>query len=165
MPNFLYLFARVVELHSSEQEQALALSMVLQLARSNSEMLNQYRLEGGTCLLLKVLESPRCHAGKHILKVVIDAACDGPALQLEGNLQEKCGDAIITNPELIKGAIQLWRTWASYEAFNLLLQTILSLLKDTHAHREFNATQLNRVAIVDTVLVMCKVRESFTENF
>lgn len=83
---------------------------------------------------------------------------------LDGNQQEKFGDATITNPELIKGAIQLWRTWASYKAFNLLLLTILNLLKDSHAHREFNATQLNRVAIVDTVLVMCKVRKSTKQD-
>ncbi|XP_076297603.1 lysosomal-trafficking regulator mauve isoform X3 [Lasioglossum baleicum] len=160
VPIFLYLFARVVELNSTEEEQALALSIVLHLIRSDSELLNQYRSEGGTSLILRVLESPRCHASKQILKAILDAACDSSLLIRDigsGNhvVSPNC-EAVITDPELIKGALTAWRTWARNDALNLLLQGLLLLLRDQHSQREFNASQLNRVKIVDTILTLCK---------
>ncbi|XP_014468102.1 PREDICTED: lysosomal-trafficking regulator isoform X2 [Dinoponera quadriceps] len=160
VPVFLYLFARVVELNSTEEEQALALSIVLHLVRSDSELFNQYRSESGTSLLLRVLESPRCHAGRHILKAILDAACDSSIIIKDvgsGNhsISQNC-EAVITDPELIKGALTAWRTWAKYDTLNLLLQALLLLLRDQHSQREFNASQLNRVGIVDTILTLCK---------
>ncbi|XP_076239225.1 lysosomal-trafficking regulator mauve [Calliopsis andreniformis] len=160
VPIFLYLFARVVELNSTEEEQALALSIVLHLIRNDSELLNQYRSEGGTSLILRVLESPRCHAGRHILKAMLDAACDSSILIKDigsGNhsISQNC-EAVITDSELIKGVLAAWRTWAKYDTLNLLLQALLLLLRDQHSQREFNASQLNRVGIVDTILTICK---------
>ncbi|XP_076766095.1 lysosomal-trafficking regulator mauve isoform X3 [Xylocopa sonorina] len=167
VPIFLYLFARVVELNSNEEEQALALSIVLHLIRNDSELLNQYRSEGGTSLILRVLESPRCHAGRHILKAMLDAACDSSILIKDigsGNhsVSHNC-EAVITDPELIKGALTAWRTWARHDTLNLLLQALLLLLKDQHSQREFNASQLNRVGIVDTVLTLCKEHFMYEE--
>ncbi|XP_014603828.1 PREDICTED: lysosomal-trafficking regulator isoform X1 [Polistes canadensis] len=160
VPIFLFLFARVVELDSTEEEQALAFSIVLHLTRSDSELLNQYRAEGGTSLLLRVLESPRCHAGRHMLKAMLDAACDSSILIKDigsGNpiISQNC-EAVITDPELVKGALTAWRTWVKSDTLNLLLQAILLLLRDQHSQREFNAFQLNRVGIVDTILMLCK---------
>ncbi|XP_043669052.1 lysosomal-trafficking regulator isoform X1 [Vespula pensylvanica] len=160
VPIFLFLFARVVELNSTEEEQALAFSIVLHLTRSDSELLNQYRAEGGTSLLLRVLESPHCHAGRHMLKAMLDAACDSSILIKDigsGNpsISQNC-EAVITDPELVKGALTAWRTWAKSDTLNLLLQAILLLLRDQHSQREFNAFQLNRVGIVDTILMLCK---------
>ncbi|XP_011260266.1 lysosomal-trafficking regulator isoform X1 [Camponotus floridanus] len=159
VPVFLYLFARVVELNSTEEEQALALSIVLHLVRSDSELLNQYRLDGGTLLVLRVLESSRCHAGRHILKAMLDAACDSSIIirDIGSNhpVSQNC-EAVITDPELIKAALTAWRAWAKYDTLNLLLQTLLLLLRDQHSQREFNASQLNRVGIVDTILTLCK---------
>ncbi|XP_077276800.1 lysosomal-trafficking regulator mauve isoform X2 [Temnothorax americanus] len=160
VPVFLYLFARVVELNSTEEEQALALSIVLHLVRSDSELLNQYRSDGGTSLILRVLESSRCHAGRHILKAILDAACDSSIIIKDigsGNhsISQNC-EAVITDPGLIKGALTAWRAWVKYDTLNLLLQAFLLLLRDQHSHREFNASQLNRVGIVDTILTLCK---------
>ncbi|XP_017760097.1 PREDICTED: lysosomal-trafficking regulator isoform X2 [Eufriesea mexicana] len=167
VPIFLYLFARVVELNSNEEEQALALSIVLHLVRNDSELLNQYRSEGGTSLVLRILESSRCHAGRHILKAMLDAACDSPIPIKDigsGNhlVSQNC-EAVITDPELIKGALTAWRTWAKHDSLNLLLQALLLLLRDQHSQREFNASQLNRVGIVDTVLTLCKEHFMYEE--
>ncbi|XP_058802324.1 lysosomal-trafficking regulator isoform X2 [Phymastichus coffea] len=167
MPVFLYLFARVVELNSSEEEQALALSVVLHLARSDSEMLNQYRSEGGASLLLKVLESPRCYAGKFMLKAILDAACDCPIIIRDPGTKNHSisqnTEAIITDADLIKCIFEAWRTWTMYDALNLLLQAILLLLKDQHPHREFNSSQLNRINFVDSILMMCKEHFMYEE--
>lgn len=183
-PVFLYLFARVcvssvlgitlsnvemtiylslfqvVELNSTEEEQALALSIVLHLARSDSELLNQYRSEDGPSLLLRVLESPRCHTGRHMLKAMLDAACDSSILIKDigsGNHAiSQNSEAVITDPELIKGALSAWRAWAKYDTLLFLLQALLVLLRDQHSQREFNASQLNRVGIVGQLLTLCK---------
>ncbi|XP_011866548.1 PREDICTED: lysosomal-trafficking regulator isoform X3 [Vollenhovia emeryi] len=160
VPVFSYLFARVVELSSTEEEQALALSIILHLVRSDSELLNQYRSDGGTSLILRVLESSRCHAGRHILKAILDAACDSSIIIKDigsGNhsVSQNC-EAVIIDPGLIKGALTAWRAWVKYDTLNLLLQALLLLLRDQHSHREFNASQLNRVGVVDTILTLCK---------
>ncbi|XP_043802416.1 lysosomal-trafficking regulator isoform X6 [Apis laboriosa] len=167
IPVFLYLFARVVELNSKEEEQALALSIILHLIRNDSEFLNQYRSEGGTSLILRILESSRCHAGRHILKAMLDAACDSSILIKDigsGNhlVSQNC-EAVITDPELIKGALTAWRIWAKHDTLNLLLQALLLLLKDQHSQREFNASQLNRIGVVDTVLTLCKEHFMYEE--
>ncbi|CAB0033952.1 unnamed protein product [Trichogramma brassicae] len=160
MPIFLYLFARVVELGSTEEEQALALSVVLNLARSDSEMLSQYRSEGGPSLLLRVLESSRCYASKYMLKAVMDAVCDCPIIVKDtatnNHLVSQNSESVITDPELLKCTLEAWRTWATYDSLNLLLQALLHLLKDQHSQREFNASQMNRIRIVETLLSMCK---------
>ncbi|XP_033229888.1 lysosomal-trafficking regulator isoform X2 [Belonocnema kinseyi] len=160
IPIFLYLFARVVELNSTEVEQALALSIVLNLARSDSILLNQYRSEGAPSLVLRVLESQRCHAGRHMLKAILDAACDSSVLIKDvGNgvhsISQDC-EAVITDPVLIKCALEAWRTWSRFDTLNLLLQSLLLLLRDQHSQREFNASQLNRIGFVDTILTLCK---------
>ncbi|CAK9830368.1 Lysosomal-trafficking regulator [Anthophora retusa] len=167
VPIFLYLFARVVELNSNEEEQALALSILLHLIRNDSELLNQYRSEDGASLILRILESSRCHTGRHILKAMLDAACDSPILIKDigsGNhsVSQNC-EAVITDPELIKGTLTAWRTWAKHDTLNLLLQALLLLLRDQHSQREFNASQLNRVGIVDTVLTLCKEHFMYEE--
>lgn len=92
---------------------------------------------------------------------MLDAACDSSILIKDigsGNhsVSQNC-EAIITDPELIKGALTAWRTWAKHDTLNLLLQALLLLLRDQHSQREFNASQLNRVGIVDTILTLCKV--------
>lgn len=132
-------------------------------------MLDQYRSEGGASLLLKVLESPRCYAGKYMLKAILDAACDCPILirdsGTKSHLIAQHTEAIITDADLIKCMLEAWRTWAMYGALNLLLQSMLLLLKDQHPHREFNASQLNRIHFVDTILVMCKVSGLYHNNY
>lgn len=151
----------MVELNSTEEEQASALSIVLHLVRSDSELLKQYQLENGTSLLLRVLESSKCRAGKHTLKAILDAACDSSVIIKDvgsGNHSiSQNSEAVITDPELIKGALSAWRTWAKHDILNLLLQALLLLLRDQHSQREFNASQLNRVDIVNTILTLCKV--------
>ncbi|KAK0171372.1 hypothetical protein PV328_009113 [Microctonus aethiopoides] len=161
IPIFLYLFARVVELNSTEEEQALALSIILHLVRSDSDLLCQYNSEeDGLSLLLRVLESPRCHAGKYMLKAIFDAACDSPIIVKDitndNHIVLQNSEAIIIDPVLISESLSVWKTWIKYDALNMFLQAILILLRDQHSQREFNATQLNRAGIVETILLLCK---------
>lgn len=93
-----------------------------------------------------------------MLKAILDVACDTSLFTKETNhaIPQNC-EAVITDPELIKGALEAWKTWAKYDTFDLLLQALLLLLRDQHSQREFNATQLNRINAVDILLTLCKV--------
>lgn len=167
IPIFLYLFARIVELNSTQEEQALALSVLLHLARSDAELLNQYRSEGGHSLILRVLESPRCQAGKYILKAILDATCDSCILVRDiandNHTVLQSSEAVVTDPELIKQALGAWRQWVKFGTLNLFLQALLMLLRDQHSQREFNASQLNRVGLVETILFICKEHFMYEE--
>lgn len=157
---FLFLFARVVELHSSEVEQALALSIVLNLVRKDAILLNQYQSDKIPSLLLQILESKHCYAGKHILKVILDSACNSSLFikDVKDEIHMICHDCntLITDPELFKYALEAWKIWSEHDTLSLFLHSLLLLLRDQHPQREFNAFQLNRIQFVETILNLCK---------
>jgi hypothetical protein len=59
----------VVELKASQEHQARTLFLLLKLVQSDSELFSQFVNQDCHKLLLKVLQSPRCIAGHHMLKV------------------------------------------------------------------------------------------------
>lgn len=60
---------KVVELKASQEQQANTLYLLLKLVQSDSELFSQFVSQDCHKLLLKVLQSPRCIAGHHMLKV------------------------------------------------------------------------------------------------
>jgi len=59
----------VVELKASQEYQACTLFLLLKLVQSDSELFSQFVNQDCHKLLLKVMQSPRCIAGHHMLKV------------------------------------------------------------------------------------------------
>lgn len=59
----------MVELKASQEDQASTLFLLLKLVQSDSELFSQFVSQDCHKLLLKVLQSPRCIAGHHMLKV------------------------------------------------------------------------------------------------
>lgn len=66
---------------------------------------------------------------------------------------------IVTEPKLLTSTVsQCWRQWARTPGvLHALLQALQALLRDDHCYREFNAMQLNRVGLLDALLLFCKV--------
>jgi hypothetical protein len=60
---------KVVELKASQEHQARTLFLLLKLVQSDSELFSQFVSQDCHKLLLRVLQSPRCIAGHHMLKV------------------------------------------------------------------------------------------------
>jgi hypothetical protein len=60
---------KVVELKASQEHQASTLFLLLKLVQSDSELFSQFVSQDCHKLLLKVLQSPVCIAGHHMLKV------------------------------------------------------------------------------------------------
>ncbi|GLH06434.1 Neurobeachin [Gryllus bimaculatus] len=176
-PVFLFLLARVVELKASQQAQAKALFLLLKLVQADSELFAQFVSQDCHKLLLKVLSSSRCIAGHHMLKAVLDTCCDKPVLQYHPGTRKfhiACqSDAIIVNSFLLSTIVGSWRDWERageeqlfYEGggvLGTLFRSLHVLLRDDHPFREFNATQLNRVRMVEALLLFCKERFLYEE--
>ncbi|XP_068085277.1 lysosomal-trafficking regulator [Anabrus simplex] len=177
-PVFLFLFARVVELRANQEAQAKALYLLLKLVQADSELFSQFVNQDCHKLLLKVLSSPRCIAGHHILKAVLDTCCDKPVLQYHPGPRKfhiaHQSDAIIVNSFLLSTIVGSWRDWERAGEDRLfdegggvlgtLFRTLHVLLRDDHPFREFNATQLNRVHMVEALLLFCKERFLYEES-
>nr|CAD7400993.1 unnamed protein product [Timema cristinae] len=175
-PVFLFLLARVVELRACEEDQARVLYLVLKLIQADSELFSQFVNQGCHKLLLKVLSSSRCTPGLHVLKAVLDSCCDKPVLQFHPGQRQfqvcQQSDAIIVNSFLLWTAVGAWRDWSrggegvdkEGSVLGTLLKALHVLLRDEHSHREFNATQLNRVRMVEALLLFCKEQFFYEES-
>ena len=71
------------------------------------------------------------------------------------------------NSFLLSTVVGSWRDWergatAAEDGgvLGTLFRALHVLLRDDHAYREFNAAQLNRVRLVEALLLFCKVRET-----
>ncbi|XP_046387473.1 lysosomal-trafficking regulator isoform X2 [Ischnura elegans] len=180
---FLFLFARMVEVGADEESQAKALSLLLDLMHSDGDFYSQFVNDDCAKLIIRVLSSSLCKAGNHVLKVLLDASCDKSVLHYHS---ASCkfhivsqSNAIITQPVLMVAILQAWRGWERYSqeqiqaakasrggsvpdddecGLGLFFGILLTLLRDDHPHREFNAAQLNRVGMVEAILLFCKER-------
>lgn len=172
---FLFLFARVVELKANEIEQGKALYLLLKLVQSDTSLFSQFVQEDCHKLLLKVLASQHCLTGHHMLKAVLDACCDKPILQHQPGPQCQFrvvhqSEAIVVNSFLLSTIVGSWRDWERVSVagedggvLGTLFRALHVLLRDDHPFREFNASQFNRVRLVEGLLLFCKERFLYEE--
>jgi hypothetical protein len=143
------LFARTVELERGEEEQALALTLLLRLSQGDAELFSQ--LVDHHKLLLQALEAPKCIAGVHLLKSFLDACTDRTLLPLQPPSTDVAvchvSDAIVVNAFLLVTTVRAWRAWHAH-ALSTLFRVLHALLRDDHPYREFNAFQMNRLVVV-----------------
>lgn len=175
---FLFLFARIVEMESNEETQARALFLLLKLVQSSAEFNSEFVSQQQHKLLILIISSKKCRPGLHMLKAILDTACDRPGLLVyhpgTGQFQITAkSTAVLVNPGLIAGPVlSAWRYWeqrssphasANGACLNMLLQSLLVLLREDHPQHDFNAAQLNRVDTVDILLKTCKERFMINE--
>ncbi|XP_063360507.1 lysosomal-trafficking regulator [Cydia amplana] len=65
----LYLFARVVEMEASAEEQAMALGIVLRVCRADNRLRSALHGADGLELLLRVFGTPKCRLTRRMLQV------------------------------------------------------------------------------------------------
>jgi hypothetical protein len=108
-------------------------------------------------------------------QAVLDTCCDKAVLQYQPSPRRfhvaTRSDAVIVNSFLLTTIVGSWRDWeraANKEkdctfdeegggVLGTLFRTLHVLLRDDHPYREFNAAQLNRVRMVEALLLFCKV--------
>ncbi|KAG8236420.1 hypothetical protein J437_LFUL012841 [Ladona fulva] len=115
---FMFLFAQIVQMGSTEDCQAKALLLLLELVHSDGDMFSQFVNEDSFQLLIKVLTSSLCKSGLHILKAILDSSCDKSVLHYQSppgkfHIMTQ-SNAIITQPGLLLMVIQAWRGWENF---------------------------------------------------
>lgn len=159
------LLARVVELGCAEPEQAQAVTLLLKLAQGDAELFCQ--LAEHQKLLLQVLEAPQCKAGPYVLKAFLDACTDRSLMPSQLPMNDvsvsHVSDAIVVNSFLLVTTLKAWRAWDS-SALSCLFRALHALLRDDHPQREFNAFQMNRMRLVETLLMFCKDKFLYEEQ-
>ncbi|XP_037870206.1 lysosomal-trafficking regulator isoform X2 [Bombyx mori] len=168
----LYLYARVIELGGTASEQGAALGTVLRAARLDGRLYGALRLD----MLLALLAAPRCIVGPHLLEVILNEACSSPIMSVNGDNIILMGrtDAVLLEPSLLVLLLKAWRHLETGQEYNweveqggavgrgsgfaLLLSAMLLLLRDHHPRRHFNLLQMNRLDLMDYLLLALKER-------
>lgn len=161
----MVLLARVVELGCTELEQSQAVTLLLKLAQGDAELFCQ--LAEHQKLLLQVLEAQQCKAGPYVLKAFLDACTDRSLMPAQPPVSDvsvsHISDAIVVNAFLLVTTLKAWRAWDSC-ALSCLFRALHALLRDDHPQREFNAFQMNRMRLVETLLMFCKDKFLYEED-
>lgn len=115
------------------------------------------------------------------MQAVLDTCCDKPVLQYHSGPHRfhviARSDAVIVNSFLLTTIVGSWRDWeravvkekdCAFDeegggVLGTLFRTLHVLLRDDHPYREFNAAQLNRVRMVEALLLFCKVGSLYHE--
>ncbi|XP_063626824.1 lysosomal-trafficking regulator [Cydia splendana] len=171
----LYLFARVVEMGASAEEQAMALGIVLRVCRADNRLRSALHGADGLELLLRVFGAPKCRLTRLMLQVILEEACTSPVLTSTGaGLVVSGADAVVREPALLALLVQASRHLDTEEELEwevegermrgslwaLTLCCIRALLEDAGARRwrAFNQQQLHRHHLLRLLLAACKER-------
>ncbi|XP_048586036.1 lysosomal-trafficking regulator isoform X2 [Nematostella vectensis] len=166
MTVFIYLFAKVVESSEDPQTQASGLSVVLSLQKNCEYHSRAMDEESGYELLKQILLSPQCKIGYHVLKVLMEAACDGDVfkhtslsdipimLNIDSN-------AVVRNVDIFTHFLLNWKIWekAKQGVLEMLLSTLEILVHCSHPHYQFNICQFQKAELVQQLLIGCQERQ------
>ncbi|XP_045768851.1 lysosomal-trafficking regulator isoform X1 [Maniola jurtina] len=178
----LYLFARVVELEGSAEEQASALAIAMRACGADARLAAALYADAALDLLLPVLAAPGCRVTHHMLKVVLDEACSSSLLVVGGaavTLRAR-NESVLLEPRLLVLLVRAWRhfdtdqavVWernsgeaesnggskAVGSAWELALAALRALLHARHPRLRFNHYQASRVDLLRHLLLACKER-------
>ncbi|XP_041987707.1 lysosomal-trafficking regulator isoform X2 [Aricia agestis] len=181
----LYLFARVVELEGSAEEQAAALSLLLRSCALDARLAAALHAAHSLRLLLPVFAAPNCRLSAAMLQVILSEACNAPVLTgvmergSAGNVERKAGhvvlnvdtQALLVEPRLIKLLFRAWRNFETAQvswdeaglrytgtAWGLTLACVRALLRRDHPHADFNRYQAARADLLRQLLLTTKER-------
>ncbi|KAL0609262.1 Lysosomal-trafficking regulator, partial [Plecturocebus cupreus] len=148
---FVFLFARVVELSSCEETQALALQIILSLIKYNQQRVHELENCNGLSMIHQVLIKQKCIVGFYILKTVLEGCCGEDVIYMNENGEFKLdveSNAIIQDQGV-------WET---------LLAALEVLIRADHHQQMFNIKQLLKAQVVHHFLLTCQVLQEHKEG-
>ncbi|KAJ0175382.1 hypothetical protein K1T71_008541 [Dendrolimus kikuchii] len=173
----MFLYARVVELKGTAEEQAMALGVLLRACRVDNRLYAMLYSDDTLDMLLTVFAAPDCKATHHLLEVVINEACSAPILSICGDsvVVSARSDAVLLEPDLLVLLTRAWRHLDAKEirwevdaggcrrvergcCWALLLRCVGELLGHGHPRRAFNHYQMTRRGLLTHLLLACKER-------
>ncbi|XP_059533375.1 lysosomal-trafficking regulator isoform X5 [Myotis daubentonii] len=166
---FVFLFARVVELSSCEETQALALRVILSLIRYNQQRIQELENCHGLSMIHQVLTKPKCTVGFHILKTLLEGCCGEEILHVDENGEftlDVESKALIQDVKLLEELLLDWKVWRKAEpgVWEALLAALEVLIRADHPQQMFNVKQLLRARAVHHFLLTCQVLQEHKEG-
>ncbi|XP_047617651.1 lysosomal-trafficking regulator isoform X6 [Phacochoerus africanus] len=166
---FVFLFARVVELSSCEETQALALRVILSLIKYNQQRIHELENCNGLSMIHQVLIKQKCIVGFHILKTLLEGCCGEDIIHINENGEFKLdveSNAIIQDVKLLEELLLDWKIWNKAEqgVWESLLAALEVLIRADHQQQMFNIKQLLKARVVHHFLLTCQVLQEHKEG-
>ncbi|KAF3823867.1 hypothetical protein GH733_006871 [Mirounga leonina] len=139
---FVFLFARVVELSSCEETQALALRVILSLTKYNQQRIHELENCNGLSMIHQVLIKQKCIVGFHVLKTLLEGCCGEDIIHVNENGEFKLDQG----------------------AWEMLLAALEVLIRADHHQQVFNIKQLLKARVVHHFLLTCQVLQEHKEG-
>lgn len=164
LSSMLYLFARVVELSTSDVTQAVALQFFLKIAHSNSALYTEFVKKSYISLLGPIIRSDKCLKTIHLVNAILETACSGPVISKgpEGFEVLTAKHVCIIYPELFIAVINHYSDWHKPNADNceiieILFSAIQCLVSEKHTYQAVNIARLSKANLVSALFNFCKV--------
>ncbi|XP_035176417.1 lysosomal-trafficking regulator [Oxyura jamaicensis] len=166
---FVFLFARVVEISSCEDTQALALQLILSLTKYNQQRIQEMKNCNGYSMIHRVLIKPKCIVGFCMLKTLLEGCCSGEILYTNENGQFMLvadSTAVIQDVQLLEKLLLDWKIWskAKQGVWETLLAALEILIRANHHQQMFNIKQLLKAQVVHHFLLTCQVLQEHKEG-
>uniref|UniRef100_A0A4X2K9J7 Lysosomal-trafficking regulator n=1 Tax=Vombatus ursinus TaxID=29139 RepID=A0A4X2K9J7_VOMUR len=166
---FVFLFARVVDISTCEETQALALQVILSLTKYNQQRMQELENCNGLSMIHQVLIKQKCIVGFHILKTLLEGCCGEEVLSINENGQFKLdieSTAIIQDVKLLEELLLDWKIWSKAEqgVWEALLAALEVLIRANHHLQMFNIKQLLKARVVHHFLLTCQVLQVHKEG-
>uniref|UniRef100_G3TZW2 Lysosomal-trafficking regulator n=1 Tax=Loxodonta africana TaxID=9785 RepID=G3TZW2_LOXAF len=166
---FVFLFARVVELSSCEETQALALRVILALTKYNQQRIHELENCNGLSMIHQVLIKQKCIVGFHILKTLLEGCCGENIIHVTENGEFQLdveSNAIIQDVKLLEELLFDWKIWNKAEqgVWETLLAALEVLIRADHHQQMFNMKQLLKARVVHHFLLTCQVLQEHKEG-
>ncbi|NXP15950.1 LYST regulator, partial [Thinocorus orbignyianus] len=166
---FVFLFARVVEISSCEDTQALALQLILSLTKYNQQRIQEMDNCNGYSMIHRVLIKPKCIVGFCMLKTLLEGCCSDEILCINENGQfvlDTDSTAVIQDVQLLEKLLLDWKIWskAKQGVWETLLAALEILIRANHHQQMFNIKQLLKAQVVHHFLLTCQVLQEHKEG-
>uniref|UniRef100_A0A672U8V4 Lysosomal trafficking regulator n=1 Tax=Strigops habroptila TaxID=2489341 RepID=A0A672U8V4_STRHB len=151
---FVFLFARVVEISSCEDTQALALQLILSLTKYNQQ---------------RIQEMDNCNGYSMIHRTLLEGCCSDEILYINENGQfmlDTDSTAVIQDVQLLEKLLLDWKIWskAKQGVWETLLAALEILIRANHHQQMFNIKQLLKAQVVHHFLLTCQVLQEHKEG-
>lgn len=166
---FVFLFARVVELSSCEETQALALRVILSLIKYSQQRTHELENCNGLSMIHQVLVKQKCIVGFHILKTLLEGCCGEEVFFVNEHGEFKLdveSHAIFQDVKLLQELLLDWKIWNKAEqgVWETLLAALEVLIRVEHQQQQFNIKQLLNAHVVQHFLLTCQVLQEHREG-
>ncbi|XP_033860360.3 lysosomal-trafficking regulator-like isoform X8 [Acipenser ruthenus] len=166
---FVFLFGRAVELSDCEKTQAMALQVVLSLAKYNQHRVQEMESCNGYSMIHQVLIKSKCIVGFHILKTLLDGCCSGQILSLSEDGQFKLdpeSNTVVQDVKLLSEVLLDWKIWAKAQCgvWETLLAALEIMIRVNHPQQMFNVKQFLKAQVIHRFLITCQVLQEHRDE-